>query len=160
MARIRKSEASKTMSRQIIWKIGKYIRLSRDDGNVVSESVVNQDKILNDEIPGFFEDGLYEVVDTYIDDGTSGTTDLERRDFQRMVQDMKCGRINCIIVKNLSRAFRNSANQGHFLEEFIPLYNTRFISLYQPMLAKNKAVQAYVSGEVDTNGTAEKEAQI
>ena len=134
MARIRKSEAGKTMSRQIIWKIGKYIRLSRDDGNVVSESVVNQDKILNDEIPGFFEDGLYEVVDTYIDDGTSGTTDLERRDFQRMVQDMKCGRINCIIVKNLSRAFRNSANQGHFLEEFIPLYNTRFISLYQPRI--------------------------
>ena len=77
---------------------------------------------------------IYEVVDTYIDDGTSGTTDLERRDFQRMVQDMKCGRINCIIVKNLSRAFRNSANQGHFLEEFIPLYNTRFISLYQPRI--------------------------
>ncbi len=47
---------------------------------------------------------------------------------------MKCGRINCIIVKNLSRAFRNSANQGHFLEEFIPLYNTRFISLYQPRI--------------------------
>lgn len=134
MARIRKSQAAKTAPKQIVWKIGKYIRLSRDDGNVVSESVVNQDKILNDEIPGFFQDGLYEVVDTYIDDGTSGTTDLERRDFQRMVQDMKCGRINCIIVKNLSRAFRNSANQGRFLEEFIPLYNTRFISLYQPRI--------------------------
>ena len=38
------------------------------------------------------------------------------------------------MVKNLSRAFRNSANQGHFLEEFIPLYNTRFISLYQPRI--------------------------
>ena len=134
MARIRKSEVSKTAPKQMIWKVGKYIRLSRDDGNVVSESVVNQDKILNDEIPGFFEDGLYEVVDTYIDDGTSGTTDIERRDFQRMVQDMKYGRINCVIVKNLSRAFRNSANQGHFLEEFIPLYNTRFISLYQPRI--------------------------
>lgn len=134
MARIRKSNESRTTLKQIIWKVGKYIRLSRDDGNIVSESVVNQDKILNDEIPGFFEDGLYEVVDTYIDDGTSGTTDLERRDFQRMVQDMKCGRINCVIVKNLSRAFRNSANQGRFLEEFIPLYNTRFISLYQPRI--------------------------
>ena len=67
MARIRKSEASKTAPKQMIWKIGKYIRLSRDDGNIVSESVVNQDKILDDEIPGFFEDGLYEVVDTYID---------------------------------------------------------------------------------------------
>lgn len=134
MARIRKSDKSRIVKTQIVWKIGKYIRLSREDGNIVSESVVNQDQILNDEIPGFFEDGLYEVVDTYIDDGTSGTTDLERRDFQRMVQDMKCGRINCVIVKNLSRAFRNSANQGHFLEEFIPLYNTRFISLYQPRI--------------------------
>ncbi len=134
MARIRKSHQSEAAPKQNVWKVGKYIRLSRDDGNIVSESVVNQDKILNDEIPGFFEDGQYEVVDTYIDDGTSGTTDLERQDFQRMVQDMKCGRINCIIVKNLSRAFRNSANQGHFLEEFIPLYNTRFISLYQPRI--------------------------
>lgn len=134
MARIRKSDERRTQPQQTIWKVGKYIRLSREDGNVVSESVVNQDKILNDEIPGFFEDGLYEVVDTYIDDGTSGTTDIERGDFQRMVQDMKSGRINCIVVKNLSRAFRNSANQGHFLEEFIPLYNTRFISLYQPRI--------------------------
>ena len=67
MARIRKSEANRTTPKQMLWKIGKYIRLSRDDGNVVSESVVNQDKILNDEIPGFFEDGLYEVVDTYVD---------------------------------------------------------------------------------------------
>lgn len=134
MARIRKSEVGKIVPKQIVWKIGKYIRLSREDGNVVSESVVNQDKILSDEIPNFFKDSLYKVVDTYIDDGTSGTTDLERQDFQRMVQDMKCGRINCIIVKNLSRAFRNSANQGHFLEEFIPLYNTRFISLYQPRI--------------------------
>ena len=82
MARIRKSEAGKTMSRQIIWKIGKYIRLSRDDGNVVSESVVNQDKILNDEIPGFFEDGLYEVVDTYIDDGTSGRSEEHTSELQ------------------------------------------------------------------------------
>lgn len=134
MARIRKSNVNTIQQRQTNWKVGKYIRLSRDDGNVVSESVVNQDKILNDEIPGFFDDGLYEVVDTYIDDGTSGTTDTERRAFQRMVADVKAGRINCIIVKNLSRAFRNSANQGHFLEEFIPLYNTRFISLYQPRI--------------------------
>lgn len=134
MARIKKSDESGTAPGQIVWKVGKYIRLSRDDGNAVSESVVNQDKILNDEIPGFFAHDLYEVVDTYIDDGTSGTTDLERQDFQRMVRDMERGRINCVVVKNLSRAFRNSANQGRFLEEFIPLYNTRFISLYQPRI--------------------------
>lgn len=134
MARIRKSEGGRVQPKGAFWKIGKYIRLSRDDGNVISESVINQDKILSDEIPGFFAGSQYEVVDTYIDDGTSGTTDIERQDFQRMVRDMKSGRINCIIVKNLSRAFRNSANQGRFLEEFIPLYSARFISLYQPRI--------------------------
>lgn len=134
MARIRKSDERRQSHEQILWKVGRYIRLSREDGNDVSESVVNQDKILTEAIPKFFEDGMYEVVDTYIDDGTSGTSDLEREDFQRMVQDVKSERINCIIVKNLSRAFRNSANQGHFLEEFIPLYHTRFISLYQPVV--------------------------
>lgn len=134
MARIRRPEGGDPTPRQTIWKVGKYIRLSREDGGQVSESVINQDKILSDELPSFFPDGLYQVVDTYIDDGTSGTTDLERRDFQRMIRDMKCGRINCVMVKNLSRAFRNSANQGRFLEEFIPLYNTRFISLYQPRI--------------------------
>ncbi len=132
MPRIRRGEAPSPA--RTVWRVGKYIRLSRDDGNEISESVVNQDKILNDEIPGFFPDGLCQVVDTYIDDGTSGTTDLERRDFQRMVGDIRSGRINCVVVKNLSRAFRNSANQGRFLEEFIPLYHTRFISLYQPRI--------------------------
>ena len=82
-------------------------------------------------------------MDTYIDDGTSGTTDLERRDFQRMVGDLERGRINCVMVKNLSRAFRNSANQGRFLEELIPLYNTRFISLY------HRNVVPIVPGEPD-----------
>ena len=117
-----------------VWRVGKYIRLSREDGNEVSESVVNQDKMLNQEIPSLFRGEVYQVVDTYVDDGTSGTTDLERRDFQRMVADVKAGRINCIVVKNLSRAFRNSANQGRFLEEFIPLYRVRFLSLYQPRI--------------------------
>ncbi len=134
MARRRKADGCVAPQEKTVWRIGKYIRLSREDGGEVSESVVNQDKILTDELPAFFEDGSYELVDTYIDDGTSGTTDLEREDFQRMVRDVKAGRINCIVVKNLSRAFRNSANQGKFLEEFIPLYRTRFISLYQPRL--------------------------
>lgn len=134
MARIRKTDEREAGAGRTLWKIGKYVRLSREDGNEVSESVVNQSKILDDEIPAFFADGTYEITDTYIDDGTSGTTDTEREAFQRMVRDMKSGRINCVVVKNLSRAFRNSANQGHFLEEFIPLYNTRFISLYQPRI--------------------------
>ena len=152
MARIRRSCGQSAGTKRPLWLVGKYIRLSREDGGEISESVVNQDQILSDELPHFFEEGLYEVVDTYIDDGTSGTTDLERADFQRMVRDVRSGRINCIIVKNLSRAFRNSANQGRFLEEFIPLYNTRFISLYQPRIDTLLDPEAVHSLEVSITG--------
>lgn len=152
MARIRRPEAGSAGPAPVLWKIGMYIRLSREDGNAISESVVNQEKILNDELPGFFSPGQYEVTDTYIDDGTSGTTDTERREFQRMVSDMQAGRINCVMVKNLSRAFRNSANQGRFLEEFIPLCNARFISLYQPRIDTLLDPEAVHSLEVSITG--------
>ena len=47
MARIRKTDERNVHAQQMIWKVGKDIRLSREDGHAVSESVVNQDKILN-----------------------------------------------------------------------------------------------------------------
>ena len=132
MARIRRNNIEKVLSLQSkVWKVGKYIRLSRDDGNNESESIINQRKILDEQISNYF-DNDYDIVDEYIDDGRTGTSDDTRPDFLRLVQDVKDGKINCIVTKNLSRAFRNSANQGKFLEEFIPLYNTRFISLYEP----------------------------
>lgn len=48
-----------------------------------------------------------------------------------MIGDMKAGKLNCIVCKTLSRAFRNYADQGYFLEEVFPRYRTRFISLGQ-----------------------------
>lgn len=134
MARIRRNSIERNqLSSPQVWKVGKYIRLSRDDGNSESESVTNQRKILDEQISDYFN-GDYDVIDEYIDDGRTGTSDDTRPEFLRLVEDVKKGRINCIITKNLSRAFRNSANQGKFLEEFIPLYNTRFISLYEPRI--------------------------
>lgn len=134
MARIRRNSTAKDSSAPLrVWKVGKYIRLSRDDGNSESESITNQRKILDEQIPEYFSED-YDIVDEYIDDGRTGTSDDTRPDFLRLVEDVKRGRINCIVTKNLSRAFRNSANQGKFLEEFIPLYNTRFISLYEPRI--------------------------
>ena len=134
MARIRRNSIEKvSLVQSKIWKVGKYIRLSRDDGNSESESITNQRKILDEQISHYF-DNDYDVIDEYIDDGRTGTSDDTRPEFIRLVQDVKNGRINCIVTKNLSRAFRNSANQGKFLEEFIPLYDTRFISLYEPRI--------------------------
>lgn len=74
-------------------------------------------------------DEPYEIIDWYIDDGISGTTGDDRVEFQRAVTDMKIGKINCIPCKTLSRAFRNYADQGYYLEQIFPTYNLRFISI-------------------------------
>lgn len=100
------------------WKIALYIRLSRDDGNDESLSVSNQRKILLEYAEQAFG-GEDTLTDIYIDDGRSGT-DAERPDFQRMIRDAEAGRVNCIICKNLSRAFRNYADQGYYLEKIFP----------------------------------------
>ena len=115
----------------MVWRIAVYIRLSKDDGNDESLSVTNQKKIIREYLENFFEEE-YILVDIYIDDGISGTTDDARTEFIRMIDDVKAGLVNCIICKTLARTFRNYADQGYYLEELFPLYNTRFICLGSP----------------------------
>lgn len=129
MARIRKSETSKTTS--IIWYIALYIRLSREDGNDVSVSVDNQLKELNTFLEKF--EGMYEVVDTYIDDGYTGT-DSNRANFQRMLEDVRAKRVNCVIVRDPSRLSRNYLEAGMYMEQLFVQLNVRFISLSLPAL--------------------------
>ena len=129
MARIRKSLQNIKMK----WKIALYIRLSKEDGNDESLSVVNQRKILTDYLENNWGEQDYIIVDTYIDDGLTGT-DTNRENFIRMKQDIIDGTVNCVIVKSLARAFRNLADQQKFLEEFLPLYKTRFVNLGSPFI--------------------------
>ena len=68
------------------------------------------------------------IKDYYIDDGFTGT-DFERPDFKRLLVDMKNGKINTIVVKDLSRLGRNYIEVGNYLEEIFPLYNIRFIAV-------------------------------
>lgn len=89
------------------------------------------EKIIREYLENFFEEE-YILVDIYIDDGISGTTDDARTEFIRMIDDVKAGLVNCIICKTLARTFRNYADQGYYLEELFPLYNTRFICLGSP----------------------------
>ena len=87
------------MAEEKLWRVGLYIRLSRDDGNEESLSVANQRKILLEFLERSFT-GKYLMTEIYIDDGRSGT-DYDRPDFQRMLRHVEEGRINCIICKNL-----------------------------------------------------------
>lgn len=126
-----------------VWRIAIYIRLSREDArnNDESESVSNQRAIIEEHIASFNDGDEYIIVDEYVDDGISGTTDDERDDFQRMLADIKKGRINCVIVKDLARSFRNYSDQGYYLDDWFPRFNVRFISLYHQPLDSYKEPQ-------------------
>jgi DNA invertase Pin-like site-specific DNA recombinase len=86
MGRPKLERTKSTSVTQVVWLIAVYIRLSREDGNEESESVVNQKKILEEYLKQSFE-GQYEIADFYVDDGLSGTDD-SRESFMRMVQDI------------------------------------------------------------------------
>ena len=107
------------------WSAGLYIRLSREDElKGESNSVSSQREILREYIKQHPDICEY---DCYVDDGWTGTN-FDRPHFQRMIQDIYAGKVNCVIVKDLSRFGRN-ANRGGALitEEFVRL-GVRFIA--------------------------------
>ena len=90
------------MAGEGVFKVGLYIRLSRDDGNVESDSIVSQRSLLNQ----YVKENNYIVVDEYVDDGFSGTN-FDRPAFIKMMNDIKIGKINMIITKDMSRLGRD-----------------------------------------------------
>ena len=151
MPRIRKQEGPvRAAAAAIVWLVAVYIRLSREDGKDESDSVVNQKKILSEYMDQYF-DGQYEIVDFYIDDGLTGTDD-SRESFMRMFQDIEAGRVNCVLVKTLSRAFRNYADQGYYLEYYFPQKNVRFISTGDPKIDTYTNPEAITGLEVPITG--------
>ena len=126
------SASAPTSYNMMRWRLGKYIRLSKEDllrGRDESNSVINQRRLLEqyhqthlDE----FHDGTEQ--DVYVDDGKTGT-DTDREDFQRLLADVYSGRINCVIVKDLSRLSRNYTDAGNLIENLFVRLNVRFISL-------------------------------
>ena len=113
------------------WPTGIYLRLSREDGNDESYSIANQRRWLLDYIAGHEDLKLRKI---YVDDGVSGTSEDERAGFRELLEDIYGGKINCVLVKDLSRPFRNSADQTRFLEETRVRYNVRFISTRLPFI--------------------------
>ncbi len=121
---------SETRSYQIDnkWKAGAYIRLSKEDETKKggdSESVVAQKKIIEQFIS---ENSGICLSGYYTDDGYSGTN-TERPAFQQMISDVKNGRINCVIVKDLSRFARNDDEAGRYIYVIFPFFKIRFISV-------------------------------
>ena len=114
------------------WKMGGYIRLSREDLQKInrglddSNSVKNQRDILNDFHFNYAEE--FESYTEYVDDGHTGT-DTERKSFQRLLGDVMNGKITCVVVKDLSRFARNYNDAGSLIDNLFVQMGVRFISL-------------------------------
>lgn len=116
------------------WIIGKYIRLSRADQDLMkkenkseSESISHQKAL----IQNFINDSS-ELKDSvqyeFFDDGYSGTN-FQRPSFERLLEKIKKGEINCVIVKDFSRFGRDYIELGDYLERIFPFMGVRFISI-------------------------------
>ena len=109
-----------------LFNVAIYIRLSREDGDKEeSDSVGNQRKLLAEYIAKKEDFILYDV---YVDDGYSGTN-FNRPSFQRMIADIEDGKVNCVVVKDLSRFGRDYIDTGRYLERYFPEMGVRFISV-------------------------------
>lgn len=155
----RKSRAVTEMAERetvniVVWKIGIYIRLSKEDlrNNDESESVTNQRKINLEFVEEKFCSETYSIFDIYVDDGRSGTTEDTRPDFQRLSKDIREGNINCVVCKTLARAFRNYADQGKFLEQYLPTYGCRFIAFGNPYVDTFENPDCTQNMEIPING--------
>ena len=106
-------------------KTGLYKRLSREDEKAGESMSIEHQGIL---LRQYAEEHGFEVVDEYADDGYSGTN-FDRPEVQRMLDDAKSGRIDTIIVKDLSRFGRNYIEVGQYIDYIFPAYGIRFIAI-------------------------------
>lgn len=108
-----------------IFNTALYLRLSRDDElHGESGSIQTQRMMLRE----YAHEHNLNVVDEYIDDGWSGTN-FDRPNFQRMINDIEDGRINCVVTKDLSRLGRNYILTGQYTEIYFPSKGVRYIAV-------------------------------
>lgn len=114
-----------------IYYAAPYYRISMDDGDLAvsgkgeSNSISNQRSLIEDYVKDK-QDII--LCGERIDDGFSGVN-FERPAFKAMIEDIKAGRINCVIVKDLSRFGRNYIEVGRYVQKIFPYLGVRFIAI-------------------------------
>jgi len=109
------------------WRAALYLRLSKEDGDKEeSYSIANQRELLLSHIQKHLSDVT--VVAERVDDGYSGAN-FQRPAFIEMIEEIRAGKINCVIVKDLSRFGRNFSESGKYIEQVFPFLGVRFISV-------------------------------
>ena len=120
-----------------VYSAGIYARLSVDSEERKRESIETQI-----EIAKAYIDGREDMVlsGCYTDIGKTGTN-FKREGFERMMQDVRLRRIDCIIVKDLSRFGRNHIETGNYLEKIFPFMGVRFIAVTDCFDSMNRSGQ-------------------
>ena len=108
-----------------VWKAALYVRLSVEFNGKRGDSLETQRQIMEAYI-ALCPD--IEIVGVYTDNGITGQH-FERKEFQRMLADAEAGKIDCIVVKDLSRLGRNAIDSGYYIEKYFPLHHIRFIAV-------------------------------
>jgi len=110
------------------YKTALYIRLSQEDDNIgESNSVINQRDLLTDFAMKHPDLSKGKIL-YFIDDGHSGTN-FDRPAVKDMLEQVRKGNINCIVVKDFSRFGRNYIEVGGYLEQVFPFLGVRFLSV-------------------------------
>ena len=109
-----------------IYKTAAYVRLSVEDSGKPGTDTIEGQKAL---LTSFIESkGDMELVSLFCDNGRTGT-DFDRPQFEKMMDEVRRGRIDCIVVKDLSRFGRNYKETGNYLERIFPFLGVRFIAV-------------------------------
>ncbi len=100
-----------------------YARLSNEDGDM--DTLENQLDLLKSYVGG--QDDM-KLAKVFFDNGYSGTN-FERPQFMQMMEAVKRGDVNCIVVKDLSRLGRNYIETGDYIEKVFPFLKVRFVAV-------------------------------
>lgn len=103
-----------------------YLRLSKEDGDKEeSDSIANQRALIQNFLKSMPEIRVHKIR---IDDGHSGV-DFNRPAFIEMLDDIKAGIVNCVVVKDFSRFGRNYIEAGKYIQVLFPRTGIRFIAV-------------------------------
>jgi len=119
-------EAESSAPATKVYKTAAYVRLSvEDSGKPGADTIEGQKALLTSFIDSKSD---MELVSLFCDNGRTGT-DFDRPQFEKMMEDVRKGRIDCIVVKDLSRFGRNYKETGNYLERIFPFLGVRFIAV-------------------------------
>lgn len=108
------------------YRAAAYVRLSvEDSGKPGADTIEGQKNLL---LRFIEDDPTLTLYGLFCDNGRTGT-DFDRPQFEKMMEEVRKGHIDCIVVKDLSRFGRNYKETGNYLERIFPFLGVRFIAV-------------------------------